>query len=62
MEQHPVTTESNFSPIQLWVQGMTSMINAHRTPVQDVLNGPADISSYGIDEDGPVPFVGVDGQ
>ena len=59
---HPVTAESNFPPIQLWVHGMASMQNAHQTPVQDVLNGPADISSYGIDEDGPVPFVGVDRQ
>ena len=50
---HPVTTENNFSPVQLWIQGMTSAQNANRTAVQDVLLGCTGYNDYGIDEDGP---------
>ena len=53
---HPVTTENNFSPVQLWIQGMTSAQNANRTAVQDVLLGCTGYNDYGIDEDGPVPI------
>ena len=51
-----MTTEQNFSPNQLWVQGMIRMQNMSHTAVQTVLHGPADISNYGVDEDGPVPI------
>lgn len=53
---HPVTTEQNFSPNQLWVRGMIRMQNTHHTAVQMVLHGPTDIANHGVDEDGPVPF------
>ena len=53
---HPVTTEQNFSPNQLWVRGMIRMQHTHHTAVQMVLHGPTDIANYGVDEDGPVPF------
>lgn len=51
---HPVTTENNFSPQQLWVMGMASHQHSQHTAVQDVLDG-SDYSGYGIDEEGPVP-------
>ena len=53
---HPVTTEQNFSPNQLWVQGMIRTQNTHLTAVQAVLDGSTDMSHYGVDEDGPVPI------
>ncbi len=53
---HPVTTENNFSPVQLWIQGMTSARNINCTAVQDVLLGSTGYSNYGVDEDGPVPI------
>ena len=53
---HPVTTENNFSPVQLWIQGMTSAQNINRIAVQDVLLGSTGYSGYGVDEDGPVPI------
>ena len=53
---HPVTTEQNFSPNQLWVQGMIRMQNTHHTAVGAVLDGSIDMSNYGVDEDGPVPI------
>ena len=52
---HPVTTESNFLPQQLWVRGMITLCNSHHTAVQDVLEGSPDYSNYGVDEERPVP-------
>ena len=49
---HPVTTETNFSPQQLWVRGIVMQRNnSSSTAVQDVI----DPSNYGVDNDGPVP-------
>lgn len=48
---HPLTTETNFSPQQLWVRGMVLLRNSSSAAVQDVIEP----SNYGIDEDGPVP-------
>ena len=50
---HPVTTETNFSPQQLW--GMITLRNSHHTAVQTVLEGSPDYSNYGVDEEGLVP-------
>lgn len=52
---HPVTTEANFSPQQLWVSGMVTLQHSNYTAVQDVLGATGDYSTYGIDEEGPVP-------
>ncbi len=55
---HPVSTESNFSPNQLWVQGMLRLRNSGCTGVSSVVEGEvADMEQYGIDEDGPLPEV-----
>ena len=48
---HPLTTQTNFSPQQMWVRGMVMLCNSSFTAVQDVI----DPSNYGVDEDGPVP-------
>ncbi len=48
---HPISTETNYSPRQLWVAGMVSQSNSTSTAVQDVVN----LTNYGIDESGPVP-------
>lgn len=47
---HPVSSECNFSPRQLWIRGMVTQVNSLSTAVQDVVNP----TGYGIDEDGPV--------
>lgn len=47
---HPISTESNFSPRQLWVRGMVAQSNITSTAVQDVVN----LTNYGIEENGPV--------
>lgn len=52
---HPVTTECNFSPNQLWLQGMLSLRNSGYSAVMDVTNGQTvDFFQYGVDDDGPV--------
>ena len=48
---HPVSTECNFSPQQLWIRGMITQSSLSSTAVQDVVQR----SILGIDEDGPVP-------
>ena len=58
---HPVTTECNFSPNQLWVSGMLRLRNAGYSAVSDVTNGQ-DIMHYGIDNEGPVPEMQYDYQ
>ena len=54
---HPVTTECNYSPGQLWIDGMLRMRNHVHSAVQNVLQGndQPDLLNYGIDEEGPVP-------
>lgn len=48
---HPISTECNFSPRQLWIRGMVTQMNSSSTAVQDVVHSV----NYGIDEDGSVP-------
>lgn len=55
MNSHPVTTERNLSPRQLWVSGMVTLQHSNYTAVQDLVAASADYSNYGIDEEGPVP-------
>lgn len=50
---HPVTTESNLSPRQIWVRGVVALQNSGYTAVNDVINNH-EHSNYGICEDGPV--------
>ena len=59
--QHPVSTEENQSPYQLWVSGMLTSANSNCTAVQDVIDGAEEplLQYYGVDEEGPV--VAADG-
>ncbi|KAL9978173.1 hypothetical protein ACROYT_G015664 [Oculina patagonica] len=54
---HPVTSECNLSPRQLWISGMVEMRNSGYSAVQDILGGTdfAQLLYHGVDEDGPVP-------
>ena len=55
---YPVTSECNYSPRQLWIDGMVRMRNGGYSVVQHVLEGDdfAQLhNNYGIDEEGPVP-------
>ena len=53
---HPVTTQCNFSPNQMWIQGMLNFRNSEYQAVADVTAvGAGNLDHYGIDEEGPVP-------
>ena len=55
---HPVTSESNYSPRQLWTQGMLHLRNSHLSAVRDVVEGEhVNVEEFGIEEEGPVPIV-----
>ena len=48
---HPISTESNYSPRQLWALGILEARNSTSCAVQDILSGHTDIDSFGIDEE-----------
>ena len=55
---HPLPGEINYSPRQLWVQGMLELRNSNLTAVRDVVNNEPEIENldeYGVEEEGPVP-------
>ena len=48
---HPLSTESNYSARQIWMLGMLEARNPLSCAVQDVLPGDAEINAFGIDEE-----------
>ena len=57
---HPVTTESNYSPRQLWTQGMLQLRSSQFSAVRDVIEGEnLNFEEFGIEEEGPVPSIEV---
>lgn len=48
---HPLSTECNFSPRQLWALGMPDARNPRSSAVHDVLIGHDGIESFGVDEE-----------
>ena len=50
---HPISTENNFSPEQLWHLGLSRYQNSHPEEFSELTN--YDWDSFGIDYDGPVP-------
>jgi hypothetical protein len=48
---HPLSTESNYSPRQLWTLGMLEARDPLSCAVQDILHGHAEINAFGIDEE-----------
>jgi hypothetical protein len=55
---HPLRTEHNRSPCQLWTEGITDPARQHLTGVRDALQEP--IHMFGIDPDAPTPGSGAD--
>lgn len=58
----PVTTESNFSPWQLWIEGILRLRNSRYVAISDIVTQgeQLDYDHYGIDDDGPVPVMQQD--
>ena len=55
---HPLSTEGNRSPYQVWVQGFYEFANSNYETVRDVVVPETlDVNSYGIDDDGPIPEI-----
>jgi len=55
---HPLRTERNSTPMQLWIRGLHSIWGSESTIDREVFQN--DFSSYGIDWDGPVPAPSFD--
>ena len=51
---HPLRTESNKSPYQLWTEGFYSHANSNHGTVLDCLQMNENIRVLGIDDEGPV--------
>ena len=51
---HPLRTESNKSPYQLWTEGFYSHANSNHGAVLDCLQTNENIRVLGIDDEGPV--------
>ena len=49
--QHPISTEKNRSPLQLFTISMMDTKNKERTCVKDFEANPGDLSNFGIDPD-----------
>ena len=55
---HPLSTEGNMSPYQLWIEGFYQFANSNSETIRDVVNPDTlDVNSYGIDYDGPLPEI-----
>ena len=53
---HPLSSESSNSPLQVWIEGFYRYATNDRTCVRDLLDHTSvDWGAYGIDELGPVP-------
>lgn len=53
-DNHPLASESNMTPAQLWLYGMAKYQGEWELPEEDML-------SFGIDYDGPLPSNEYDG-
>lgn len=50
---HPLSTERNMTPAQLWTNDVLRPENSNRTPARQIMD-PASLQSYGIDPDSHV--------
>ena len=48
---HPLSTQSNYSLRQLWFLGMVEDVNSPSCAVQDILLGHNEMESFGVDEE-----------
>ncbi|XP_068695841.1 uncharacterized protein [Montipora foliosa] len=51
----PISTEQNKSPLQLWISGLLNVWNSTSQIAVEQSMSPEDLSSYGIDWNGPPP-------
>ena len=56
---HPLSSTGNRSPLSVWYSGVSSSINSLYSATESIIHGQ-DWSTYGIDDDGPVPSVSTD--
>ena len=55
---HPLSTERNMTPYQLWVEGFYRFANSTSETIREVVDPDTlDVNSYGIDDDGPIPDI-----
>ena len=60
-EFHPLSSENNRSPRQLWHSGITRLSNMDPRAVENMLtNVREDFADYGIDEEAPLPKIDSD--
>lgn len=52
---HPLSTEQNSSPYQLWVEGFYNQALSGHSSVEELFN--EDPENYGIDDEGPTPEI-----
>lgn len=53
---HPISTASNYTPRQLWLQRMLENRNSDHVAVRDVIDDVSlNLDEFGIEEEGPVP-------
>ena len=53
---HPIRTEGNESPLQLWTAGFYKFAESDYRAVRDVLDfETVNFNEYGVDDDGPTP-------
>ena len=58
LNNHPLSSESNLSPYQVWVQGFYEFANSSCRNVRDLVNpNTFDTNTYGVDDEGPLPEV-----
>ena len=55
INNHPIRTENNQSPCQLFISGTMASRNSATTGVRNILENVVDPATYGIEEDGPTP-------
>ena len=47
---HPLTSECNYSPLQLWVRDMITLRNSGYSAVEAVISGQQTLEDYGVEE------------
>ena len=55
---HPLSTEGNMTPYQLWVEGFYRFANSTSQTIREVVDPDTlDVTSYGVDDDCPMPDI-----
>ncbi len=54
---HPISTEGNRSPYQMWTEGFYNHANSNHGAILDLLQRNEDVRNIGIDDEGPIPDI-----